>query len=295
MDRGVAPMDAAAVAVAYSHPSFARAATVDERTARGLIGVEWDADECLTRNEYWFGESRFAGSTELSLDRWTARGLSQDDLKALQGETLSSLARRIDSASWYGDFAAAHASSMHHRGIELPVEFAPAKHLYAWFVQRLTARLNRAMVGQVADSLMPTDLRWVIPPPIPIFTSIPRALVQEAQLAFQGNASPEAFAAQFDSPDACVQFFSLYPVAARMITEQLQAWSDVQFEFYMRLASDASQIRSALGVTGSVYSIQWSAGDRHDSGRSVAILETDTGSKFSISQDQCSSSQSSLR
>lgn len=78
-------------------------------------------------------------------------------------------------------------------------------------------------------------------------------------------------------------FFKEYPVLARLLVTAVRQWLDSVFEFALRVHADWREIQNIFfhrKKTGRIYKIEVNLSDPHHDGRTVMILEFESGSKL---------------
>lgn len=84
-------------------------------------------------------------------------------------------------------------------------------------------------------------------------------------------------------PDIASLIFQEYPVLVRLLTEETEHWIAYVSELFQRLSADWEPIQHELfdgRDIGKLQNANADAGDTHNGGRSVAILEFESGAKF---------------
>lgn len=80
--------------------------------------------------------------------------------------------------------------------------------------------------------------------------------------------------------DGLLDFFTEYPVLARILSCEINAWVQAVSELIERVESDRAKIRCALfdgKEIGAITSLQWDLSDRHNGARTVSIVGFNTG------------------
>lgn len=247
------------------------------------------------------GSQQSARLAEARLERWRERAAQGDPLLFQRRlEWLETTPEKV--VNLLGDVRLNGAqplwSQVFTRAIEPPStasEFAgasvhPFGTLLAPFVQTGTGMLapacrslfSKEILDNLADDLY-RQLSYIAAPTLYLEFSTYRAA-----RGFSENASPDetglydAFSANLLG-DGRWDFFSQYPVLARLLCIIVQSWAQNVSEMAEALANDLPDIRRVFvgdGSPGAVVSIDPSLSDRHDGGRTVALLKFENGLKL---------------
>jgi type 2 lantibiotic biosynthesis protein LanM len=115
-----------------------------------------------------------------------------------------------------------------------------------------------------------------------VFRTIRRQL-SVAELFAGPGADERALYRQFTQrmlDGEIARVFAAYPVVARLLATAADLWVEATTEFYTRLAADQSLLQEAFGgdrSLGAVCRIKAELSDPHDGGRSVFIVEWESG------------------
>lgn len=146
------------------------------------------------------------------------------------------------------------------------------------------ARLARGLSSEVAASLLDhllERLRWMVERTLILELNISRL---EGKLE---GETPEARFASFieslRSPEEAGAILARYPVLTREVERHVKQWSATSLEILERFAADRDDLVRHLFAgsdSGVVTALEPGRGDRHDGGRTVAILTFDSGRKL---------------
>ena len=263
--------------------SWPLAAPVAERIAAGPV----------LRSDVGRGVRRFAGWTDLAafrvpvikLDRRLAPlGVTAEQLIALLGEPSAALRDRLSApAPWVERFRAAWAAAP-ATDDGLPADLGLLELLRPLLRdarRRLATRLATArypddlasLPALLADGLPLAELRLVAAP-----TLILEMNVARIQGRLSGETAAERLAGYtrlLRDPAVAAAVWAEYPVLARLATTVLDNWVDSRVEFAQRLVDGLPALRAALwpdGAPGALTAVAFGAGDRHQGGRSVAVV-----------------------
>lgn len=145
-------------------------------------------------------------------------------------------------------------------------------------------RLSRALAPEVAASLLDhllERLRWMVERTLILELNISRL---EGKL--QGETPEVRFASFLESlrsPEEAGAILARYPVLAAEAERHARQWADTSLEILERFAADRDDLVRRLFAgsdPGAVTAVEPGRGDRHDGGRTVAILTFGSGRKL---------------
>ncbi|HEY1619128.1 MAG TPA: type 2 lanthipeptide synthetase LanM family protein [Streptosporangiaceae bacterium] len=269
---------------------LARALSLAERSAaaRPNTAVRQDAGERLAR---WQAGPPFPDGPWWAA-RLAAAGLDDAGLLALLGEADGELADRVPEPWWTSELAVltgdpVPAASL--AGPEIPFATAVAPLLAAGR-ERLLARLAELAVKAGEPGFDPELLAGQLYAPLPAALNaiVFRALVLElnlARLAGQLTAAhPRARFAQFadglSDPGRRRALLARYPVLARQLATEADAWLAGSLRLAAHLAADQAAIGAACcdgGSPGTVTQVVTGLGDRHRGGATVSLVTWSSG------------------
>ncbi len=271
----------------------------------------------LRRLELWRGGILFSAGRPATgvdpLERWTATGVTEEELITLLGEPAESLAGRLPAPEWLKVIAEAwrqHTSDGDGddgysddddgddvRGHVHAATHGPGHdhgHRPGLGPAELALPLLRWARGELRRRVpgLPPDHPLLLPPLETISGMVSRVLVLELNVArvtgdLAGDTPEERFAsfmATVRTPGRALEILSEYPVLARELVASLRHWIDVRQEFAERFLADLPRLRAVFGGSwrglGDVTDIGFGAGDTHNGGRSVALFTLSDGTKL---------------
>jgi type 2 lantibiotic biosynthesis protein LanM len=123
--------------------------------------------------------------------------------------------------------------------------------------------------------------------PARIISSLGRTLVLEMHIArLEGRLEGEtpemrfqSFVQMISQTDGALEILRRYPVLARQLVCTIENWTAFSIELVERLCKDWVQLKSYFGVPqpGALISLRSGLGDSHNSGRTVTIVEFESG------------------
>ncbi|WP_206428596.1 type 2 lanthipeptide synthetase LanM family protein [Mycolicibacterium stellerae] len=256
-----------------------RAATIDELlSAAGPASPEQLRATDLAERRYEAWCRAAAGSdTALFKRRLDRDGLSRQDVLARLAAVYTGSPAWIEDASWV-----AAALERPEKGTVEPGSTVPFEHLLTPVIDAAAARLwdgltpaardnlSESSVGDLRDALM-SDLSELSAPAIYDLFAEARGR-GTGYLEFVADMKTAGFRRLFEAK----------PVLLRLMSSLTRQWIDSSHEFVTRLAADIEAIRRELLGTDSVSrvaAIEGRLSDRHNFGRSVRILEFETGER----------------
>ncbi|HSS77278.1 MAG TPA: type 2 lanthipeptide synthetase LanM family protein [Thermoanaerobaculia bacterium] len=285
----------------FDAPEWFEALTLAERAA--LLNAGRDAapspeslERAARKASRWRRESELFDDN-LFAERLALDGLTPDGFLRLLAENAAGLRQRTAGRpAWLQTLARAY--SQDHA--PLPSDAVDGgglgvlellRPLIADSYARVLARLRQIVAGApgildpeaVAAALLATlirRLRW----------ASERALALELQVSrLEGKLHGETPEERFQSfvetlrqMSAGLEILRRYPVLARNACRQAEQWVETSLEMMARFAADQREISRCFGLDGGaapgpVVAVQTGLSDRHDGGRSVAILTFASG------------------
>lgn len=277
-------------------PEWFEALTLSERAA--LLGSEDEiqpppaaGDRAPRRAQRWRDESDLLDDTVFA-ERLAHDGLTPDRFLRILAEPASEWQRRTGAPpAWLEPLARAFsrpatplldgvAGSLGILELLRPLIDDGLARLSEG-LRRISAESSRFAPGQIAAQLLETllrRLRW----------ATERTLVLELHVSrlegkLQGETPEERFGSFISSlrePGTSLEILRRYPVLARDACRHVEQWVTTNLEMMERFAADRGEIcaRFADGEDGSrIVAVQCGLSDRHDGGRSVAILTFESG------------------
>ena len=163
-------------------------------------------------------------------------------------------------------------------------------------IDRARGRLRQRIAAICRERNPPftpeTGERWVSEPlALHLLPLLARTLVLELNVArlqglLAGGTAEERFAAfveRLRQPEIAAAILDEYPVLARVMVEELDAWVEVSAELLDRLAADWPDLVATFfggQDPGPLTALDGGAGDRHRGGRAVRILKFASGAKL---------------
>ena len=262
------------------------------------VSKKFDVDLAQKRMALWQSQTPFLTNTYFN-QRLAINEITQNEFFYLLGEPTELMQDTLEHyPNWLSKLSQAFYS---HQSIELPI-FTETRHQGAEgflniiepLIREGKQRLNtwvQEFIQNDARSL-PIELNTIEGV---LFALLPRQLigmlsrtmvlemhVAGLQGALQGSTSDERFQSFVESLAQCNMALSIlreYPVLARQLTICIEHWLEFSMEFVSRLCIDWPEIKTKLCPEvdpGSIIKIH-SAGDQHRRGRSVLIVEFESG------------------
>lgn len=286
-------------------PSLFRALTLAERAAAlraapgaGTAGAPRASERARVRLDRWRAQRPFEEPGRFA-ERLASIGLTEADLLLLLDEPDGALRARCPAEPpWLaGVRAALSAPSGGAVPTPEPVrEYALAESLRAFAPlvergrERLRARVAEIVAGRASVPFEPATAVELAYPALPpaLVTKASRVLALEVNVArlrgeLPGGSPEERFAAFFDrlaTPQGLAALFDEYPVLARCLAVQVEAWIAASAELLERLCADFEALRATLFAgrdPGHLVRLDGGMGDTHRGGRSVQIVTFESG------------------
>ncbi len=289
-----------------------RALTLAERAAASRNGASADPtsgeidDLARLRLEQWRELSPFR-SDDAFARRLADDGLDAESFARRLAEPAEAAGARLpETPAWLAEVAAAFAEPAPAEPEPFPwpedmrddsaVGFV---ELVRPLVDRARARLRAGVQGIVQDHQAPrapfapeeADRLVSETLGLRLLPLLARTLVLEMHVAriqglLTGDTAAERFAAFVDrlrQPQAAAAILNEYPVLARLVAEELEAWVAVSLELLERLAADWPDLVTTFFAgrdPGPLTGLDGGAGDRHRGGRAVRIATFGSGAKL---------------
>jgi type 2 lantibiotic biosynthesis protein LanM len=288
-------------------PAWYHALTLRERLETLPVERQPIADSSIDlaraqqRMQHWKGQSPFQNAAHFD-QRLAQDGMSEQDFLRLLGEPIEAVRdRTAHIPAWLQHLAAALEAGDPSRLPAFPLAELMQQNEIAGFLQALVPlitdgckRLQTHIAALTeAHEQVPFDPNKIIDMLLaPLFTAlvtmINRTMVLELNVArmrgqLQGSTPAERFLSFIQllaQPETVTALFQEYPILARQITLQINAWVAFSHEFLGHLCADWPTIRStftAAADAGSLAMIDGNAGDLHHGGRAVLIATFDSG------------------
>lgn len=222
-------------------------------------------------------------------------GLAEDSLLALLGEPAESLrARAPEPPAWLRTLEGAFRDARGRDALPLP-EGVPdePEFQFLWLADPVIQLVERRLHEAVADLSLPfesSDIERLLIGNLPfqLLGMLTKAAVLELNVArleerIAGEAPEERFASFVEllrRPGEALRLLRTYPVLARQLVVRAEHWLEAHVELLRRLADDWEELRSIFGLQeapGLLVEVTSGAGDRHEGGRTVAILTFASG------------------
>jgi type 2 lantibiotic biosynthesis protein LanM len=288
-----------------------KALTLDERKAHlsnltvsqeSPLGDDFDTNVADFRYKKLKSQHPFTDNF-LYEQRLELDDLDDKQLYFLYGETLNSLAKRINNAP---DFVQDLEDSLAASSDDEVRNWILAQHntsglqkfllfslpFISHGIRRLTDRLQNLSENENKFQLGADDINNLLLPLLldQISHITFRVLTLELNVArmleeLQGDTSEERFAnfiANISAPAKALEIFKEYPVMARQLVESVNKWVNTSFELLKRFHSDWELICKTFDIepSESLQKILKASPDLHNKGQSVLILQFDSGKKI---------------
>lgn len=285
--------------------SWSDALNLRERLAllRGNQHLLSQVDRELAERRFkrWQAEKVFAENSSLFAER-LADGVTEAELRSVLGILNSDLSNLQKAPEWSKNFAAAIQNQSAWEKIALVIAESPDLGKSAGFLRAAAGfllhalekfRAGLARICATAKELPfdPKSIETIFfqSALARVLALLNRTLVLELNVArvqeqLAGETPEqrfESFIARLGQPEVVSALWEEYPVLARQIVVALDQWIEASLEFPERLVEDWKEIRSYFfpADPGVIVKLK-SAGDRHQSGRSVHIAEFSSGGKL---------------
>ncbi|ABA24949.1 Lanthionine synthetase C-like protein (plasmid) [Trichormus variabilis ATCC 29413] len=270
----------------YEDATWYRAVSLTERIAAMSLTAPLNADLGQRRFQRWRMQSPFMNEA-LFVQRLAIDGLKVDDFCYLLGQT----APQIPQA-WLGKLTAVFSNPEDEEIIE--IQGLPDPHLGLLNAIAPCIRQGMMQLRVGVDNLqnipidisnidsiflqgLPEQLLFMLHPTLVLELNVARL-----QGLLTGDTAEERFSSfvqRLQTGEARLMLWQEYPVLARLIIEEIQRWVTTSLEFLQRLGDDWEEICHHFQPNnpGKLIKIQRGAGDSHHGGRSVFILEFESG------------------
>lgn len=275
--------------------SFLRALHLSERVRLPAGNAPFSDAESAELGAVRMSEHRALvglGTEAARAARWAALGLSEHDAQRLFDESLASLAERCTSApAWVTVVLEAY-------GGQAPIarERATLSSLASPLVtlaeRALTREATRIAAAHAGVPFLPATVGRVLVAGLEaeLGRMLQRTLVLEMHVArleqrLSGDTAEARFASYLgwlSAPGTMLRLFEEYPVLARLLAEHTERRIAVASELLQRLAADWPAITRALGLPDDPGELTRAAmaGDHHDEGRAVTMLQWSSGAEL---------------
>ncbi len=286
----------------FDDVAWYRAATLSERIAAACASrdtfhaAEGDGGTAARRLLRWHSQAPFGN--ELLRARWLAlAGISQEQVRTLLGEPLTSLRARIGEAPpWLAELSAAFrdgraAGPIALQGSDPAAGFLNAiEPIITQAVTRFRERARELSQRFTDPPFHAADLETTLLDGLQrqLLAMSSRTLVLELAVArvegLLDGESPEdrfrSFVDRLRRDDVRLGILREYPVLARQRVARAGRWVGVTLELLERLCADRELIQSTFSPDdeiGLLVRLHPGAGDRHRDGRSVVIADFSSG------------------
>ncbi|WP_416430253.1 type 2 lanthipeptide synthetase LanM [Paenarthrobacter nicotinovorans] len=196
----------------------------------------------------------------------------------------------MSAADWYEKVTASMASLSRERASDQQLEehdarrlLEPIRPLIRSYEERLRSKLSDLNLG---DPLTDAEIALIsVPPWLQLVVMCSRTIVLEFHI-WKDEQAPEVRDLTFSTylatlqGEGAVRLLNLYPSLTRALVGELDRWQKRVSEFAARFSVDRGLLIQRFGALGDLAGVNWSAGDPHNDGRRVAILEFSGGQKI---------------
>jgi type 2 lantibiotic biosynthesis protein LanM len=257
-----------------------------------------DLGEARLRLREWKEQKTFH-QEPLFAERLAMDGMTEELLLRLLGESEQQLQLRLDTVpGWMVKLSEALKESTQATTFHIPTQEQTA---YTTLFLEAAGPLIQHGLKHVRDGLQVlmqqyTSLPFVeetivqswLTNLIPLLSPQLRTLILEMHVAriqgkLQGETSQERFIefmCYIGRPEQLSTLFAEYPVLARILITTIEQWGDYLIEFLQHLCTDWETICTTLTPDkhpGLLQTLQAGAGDSHRKGRSVLLLQFESG------------------
>lgn len=274
--------------------TFAWQTASDLTERRRAPGKPSRVDDAVARMEYarWRSLPAFKRNEERALD---PLDLTPESLRRFLGETDDSLRARLPSEppSWVEYFFTAlrrgrEEPGDHVHGLGLMTFLEPVLHGARARLRRLLNDAAEDIGPDITDGLSSLQSSCVDSLPLDALgQAASRVAILEMHRMkdrgmLAGETSEDRFAHFLDhlrAPGLQDRLFTEYPVLVRVIAEKLMLWEESRLEFFASALADRDALidQGLLGRDENMVSVAFGAGDTHNFGRTVAMVETTAG------------------
>lgn len=269
--------------------AWASAATFSERLDQVKPVVDSDPGLAQERRDL-YSKGLFTAGRDVDLATWDRQCTAELTIDAILGESGESLMDRMLGADWYERMTLAVASMAgeaasgpqldDHDARRLLEPIRPLIHSYE---ERLQGQLSDLNLG---DSLAAAEVGLIsVPPWLQLVVMCSRTVVLEFHIWKDERATDThdlAFSTYLETlqGEGAVRLLHLYPSLTRALVGELDRWQKRVTEFAARFIVDRGVLNRRFGKLGDLAGVNWSAGDPHNDGRRVAVLEFSGGQKI---------------
>ena len=277
------------------------ATTLTERLAAGILPdiLQPIAEDDLARYRRQSWETQFPFVEESYFaQRLAFDHLTESQWRGILTEPLESLQKRFaHPPAWLSDLVTA-LSQPNETDLTSLLSDSIQSNPISGFLKLTTPFLTPALarfdagVARVTTGnapFDPTTIKKILFAHLPeqLLSMLSRTMALELNVArLSGQltgATPEvrfqSFLAHLDQPEWQQAFWQEYPVLARLILEQTQAWANVSLEFLTRLCADWEDIKKTFNINdpGVLVAVKGGIADTHRGGQSVFLAKFSSG------------------
>jgi len=263
-----------------------RAASLMERIAVMSLEAPSNVELGRRRLQRWRMESPFTDEA-LFTERLARDGLNPDDFCYLLGQSAPQIPQ-----IWLGELAAAYNNcgveditrllSLQHPNLGLLNAIAPCirqgmMQLRSGVDSLQNIPINISNIDSILLQGLPEQLLFMLHPTLVLELNVAR--LQGLLTGDTAEARFSSFVQRLQTVEVRLTLWQEYPVLARLIIEEIQRWVTTSLEFLQRLGDDWEEIFRQFQPDnpGKLIKIQRGAGDSHHGGKSVFILEFESG------------------
>lgn len=293
----------------WEDPTWYRGLTLIERTDPNSASTvnhpsASDAATAVRRLERWKAQSPFDEDAFFD-ERLGQDGLAEQDLLALLAESPTSLRARIGRIpDWLNALREAYQGYDTDKQIAELLQETSVEHPLASCLPAIGALLERSL-NSIQREIQALRQQWAVLPfdaeLIPRFFvsniafellfKLSKPVILEMHIArIRGDlhgATPEErfteFVSQLSEDGLIVPLLAKFPVLARQLLQSIDHWAAYLKEFLCHFCADWATIRSTFTPErdpGLLVGMEAGLGDRHRRGRSVIVLQFESGMKL---------------
>ncbi|MGR0160730.1 type 2 lanthipeptide synthetase LanM [Paenarthrobacter nitroguajacolicus] len=237
-----------------------------------------------------YSQGLFTAGRDVDLAAWDRQCTADLTIDGILGESEDSLMHRMLGADWLQRMTTATVAMSRERTTDPQLDDHDARRLLEPIMPIIRSYEDR--VGQqLADLNLgdPLDAAEVsllsVPPWLQLVVMCSRTVVLEFHIwkdEQDSDTQDLTFSTYLETVqgDGALGLLRLYPSLTRSLVGELDRWQKRVTEFAARFSIDRGVLNRHFGRLGDLAGVNWSAGDPHNDGRRVAILEFAGGQKI---------------